>query len=115
MSRVNHGSRQNTATNPEALSQLKAIQSALQAEGGVYKRLDEIREFTELLQRDAPEFLAAHPWVLGWLQSSDNFLAELARAADPDHSRPFLFSYISANFNDFQPSMPRPRPDYRPV
>lgn len=36
-------------------------------QGGVYKRIDEIRELFEVLKRDDPAFLATHPWVAGWL------------------------------------------------
>ena len=49
MSRVNHGPRQNTATNPEALSQIKAIPSVLQAEGGVY-------DFQPSMSRSRPDY-----------------------------------------------------------
>lgn len=45
--------------------------------GGVHKRIDENRELLELLQRDAPEFLATHSWVEGWLSSNDEFFVAL--------------------------------------
>lgn len=46
--------------------------------GGVHKRIDENRELLELLRNEAPEFVAAHPEVVNWLQSEDDFLCELA-------------------------------------
>ena len=36
-------------------------------EGGLLKRIDENRELMELLDRDAPDLLAAKPWVSRWL------------------------------------------------
>jgi hypothetical protein len=45
--------------------------------GGVHKRIDENRELLELLQREAPEFLASHRWVEGWLSSNDDFFLAL--------------------------------------
>ena len=49
-------------------------------QGGIYKRIDENRELLELLQREAPEFLAKQPWVVGWLESQDGFLCDLEAA-----------------------------------
>lgn len=46
--------------------------------GGVYKRIDENRELLELLNSKTPEFVKAHPWVVGWLESNDEFLTQLA-------------------------------------
>lgn len=94
--------------------QWQQFQTALQIEGGIWKRLDEIRELTQLLQRDAPEFLTTHPWILGWFQSTDNFLTALAIAADPAGTRSFIFPHHAADPNDSWPSMPRSRPHYRP-
>lgn len=63
--------------------------------GGIFKRLDENRELLELLRKQAPAFVASHPWVENWLESQDQFLSELAaqvplndvlfRATPPDH------------------------------
>ena len=47
--------------------------------GGIYKRIDENRELLELLQAEAPEFLARHFWVSGWIGSTDGFLNDLER------------------------------------
>lgn len=44
-----------------AITDLALFQTNLQIEGGIWKRLDEIRKLTQLLQCDAPEFLAMHP------------------------------------------------------
>lgn len=48
--------------------------------GGIYKRIDENRELLELLQREAPELLAQQPWIVGWLESQDEFLSDLESA-----------------------------------
>ena len=48
--------------------------------GGVYKRIDENREFLELLNEKAPALVANHPWLVGWFESQDEFLCELASA-----------------------------------
>jgi len=48
--------------------------------GGVHKRIDENRELLELLQKEAPQFLAKHFWVEGWLRSNDEFFAALEQA-----------------------------------
>lgn len=45
---------------------------------GIFKRIDENRELLELLQREAPEFLARHFWVGGWLKDHDLFFTALA-------------------------------------
>jgi len=47
-------------------------------EGGLLKRIDENRELMELLERDAPELLAAKPWVRRWLESQDTYLRKVA-------------------------------------
>ena len=59
-----------------------AVSTALQSEGGIFKRIDEIRELAEVLAKDAPEFMATHPWVSGWLTSTDSFLSAVASAVD---------------------------------
>lgn len=53
-------------------------------EGGIYKRIDENRELVELIQREAPQLFASHPWALGWLKSQDRFLVALAESNDFD-------------------------------
>ena len=55
--------------------------------GGIYKRLDENRELLELLAQDAPEFLQSHPWVVNWLKSNDEFLADLEKTIPLDDAR----------------------------
>lgn len=42
---------------------------------GMAKRLDENRELIELLHRK--NFLASHPWVIGWLETQDDYLSEV--------------------------------------
>jgi len=48
--------------------------------GGIYKRIDENRELLELLQKEAPELLEKQPWIMGWLESQDDFLCKLESA-----------------------------------
>ncbi len=63
----------------DELSRVKSILGFV--EGGVHKRIDENRELLELIQRDAPEFLATHPWVENWVASNDAFFISMASAA----------------------------------
>ncbi len=60
-------------TIPEPLTRILRSQS-----GGIYKRIDENRELLTLLLAEAPDVLAAHPWIEGWLQSHDEFFCDLA-------------------------------------
>lgn len=60
----------------DELSRVKSILGFVG--GGVHKRIDENRELLELLQRQAPDFLASHSWVEGWLAANDGFLLTLA-------------------------------------
>ena len=75
--------------------------------GGVHKRIDENRELLELLQRDAPEFLASHGWVEGWLSSNDEFFVSLASNVPIDEGR-FLEQAVSR-----PGEFPRPWPGKR--
>lgn len=62
--------------------QIIEIQETIsRTEGGLLKRIDENRELMELLERDAPELLAAKPWVRRWLESQDTFLRKVASVA----------------------------------
>ena len=81
-----------------------ALPTALQCEGGIYKRIDEIRELAELLAQDAPEFMATHPWVAGWLASTDGFLSAVASTADPVMRNRYPFAR-----RDRPEPFPRPR------
>lgn len=81
-----------------------ALPAALQCEGGIYKRIDEVRELTELLTKDAPDFLVTHPWVCGWLSSTDDFLNAVANATDPVMQNEYLFPR-----RDGAQPFPRPR------
>lgn len=49
-------------------------------ERGVFKRIDENRELFEFLRRECPELVNRAPWIVGWLESQDHFLVELAEA-----------------------------------
>ena len=72
-------------------SKLKAFlrDAGVGMSGGAYKRIDENRELLELLQTDAPEFLASHPWVEGWISAHDKFFVALAAAVPPDRHTPY--------------------------
>jgi hypothetical protein len=57
--------------------------------GGLVKRIDENRELLELLQRDAPEFVSSHPWLVGWIEANDQFFTQLDGILDtakPPHT-----------------------------
>ncbi|MCL6562177.1 MAG: hypothetical protein K6U87_04135 [Firmicutes bacterium] len=84
--------------------------SALVEQGGIYKRIDEVRELFELLKRDDPAFLATHPWVAGWLQSTDDFLVGLAERLDADRRLPMMFPHRDSTWPGGP--FPRPRPSY---
>lgn len=75
------------------------------SQGGIYKRIDENRELLEHMQRYAPEYLDAHPWVAGWIKAQDEFLLELIAAAEikPAHIHPV---YVMAG-----EEWPRPWPE----
>lgn len=56
--------------------------------GGLLKRIDENRELLELLQKEAPEFVSSHPWLIGWMESNDQFFTQLDAilgTAKPQH------------------------------
>lgn len=72
--------------------------------GGVYKRIDENRELLELLQREAPDFLAKHFEVVGWLKSQDEFLRELEAVA------PLTDVQFPQRTSPSERSFPRPWP-----
>jgi hypothetical protein len=65
------------------------IETLLNCEQGVTKRLDENRELFELLQNEAPEFLSKFPWIKGWLESQDRFLEQLAYGLEKEVDEPF--------------------------
>ena len=55
--------------------------------GGLLKRIDENRELLELLLRDAPDFMARHFWVEGWIQGNDAFFVQLQSILQvPNHT-----------------------------
>lgn len=64
----------------------------------VYKRIDENRELLELLQRESPELLKRCFWIESWLQSQDEFLAELAHLLDTKNN--FDNQYFTKLFPD---------------
>lgn len=44
---------------------------------GIWKRIDENREFLECLQKNAPELLERCCWIDGWIAETDIFLNKL--------------------------------------
>jgi len=65
----------------KAKKELIAIQQLLGwNKGGVYKRIDEVRALSQLLQIKAPNLLDEHPWVRDLLESTDEFLLGLSKA-----------------------------------
>lgn len=69
---------------------MRRVDEVLQASHrGIYKRIDENRELLELLQNEAPELLAKRPWIVGWLESQDGFLLDIAKAVGypPKHEQ----------------------------
>lgn len=73
--------------------------------GGVYKRIDENREVVELLHREAPDLVAKHPEIIGWLQSHDDFLCKLEATLPPDDVQFRPRQQMEGNGN---PGFPRP-------
>lgn len=61
---------------------LKRIHAATDPGRGLLKRIDENRELLELLREKAPEFLEAHPWVVGWFEANDSVWQGLLEAFD---------------------------------
>jgi len=73
--------------------------------GGVQKRIDENREMYQLLCEKAPEFMAKHPWVVGWIESNDEFFSKLAEQVPVESQR----------FRPTEPDWPgKPYPRLRP-
>jgi hypothetical protein len=60
--------------------------------GGLIKRIDENRELLEFLIEKAPDFLWAHPWVIRWIESNDEFFTQLDEFIDVE-KRPDRRSY----------------------
>lgn len=73
--------------------------------GGIHKRIDENRELLELLQREAPQLLAKHFWVEGWLRSNDEFFNVLAKTVPIEQG-----AYLSAAIRSPE-RFPRPWPE----
>ena len=58
------------------------IQSLLRQCGGIYKRIDEIRELLSLLHKEAPDFLSSNPWAKGWILDTDTYLVGLEQVVE---------------------------------
>lgn len=71
--------------------------------GGVHKRVDENRELLELLHAKAPKLLNDCPWVVGWIQSNDEFFTALEGLSGPLGATNQQFSMRSG--------FPRPWPE----
>jgi hypothetical protein len=72
--------------------------------GGVHKRIDENVELLELLRKRAPDFLEKHPWVIGWFESQDEFLRQLA------NTLPLKEGFFLHLVTDIAPVYPRAFP-----
>lgn len=72
--------------------------------GGAHKRVDENRELLQMLQMSAPEFLEAHPWVVGWIKCNDEVFMALARMSSEQGLRD------GERFGP-RPNFPRPWPE----
>ena len=98
---------QGTDTAPANSVFPAALKTALTALGGIYKRIDELREDYALLQEESAAFLNERPWVTAHWISTDDYLVGLAEALDPEHHLgpiPFRQSPPSAW------PFPRPKP-----
>lgn len=68
-----------------AVSRLRSIYPVLDSyTGGVHKRIDEIREVAEAIQRRRPELYAEEYGLVHWLRASDQFLCHLRDVAMPE-------------------------------
>lgn len=59
------------------LKEIERLANTRGSTGGLVKRIDENRELLELLQREAPDLLQAHPWMEGWIAGNDSFFVQL--------------------------------------
>jgi hypothetical protein len=50
-------------------------------EGGIYKRIDELREDLIIIHERAPELFISHPWIASHMKMQDDFLVNLALLA----------------------------------
>ena len=62
-----------------------ALHAVLTAHGGIYKRIDELREDYQFFQREASTLLADKPWIAVHWIAIDDYLVGLADAVDPEH------------------------------
>jgi len=62
---------------PGKLSAIEKLANTRGTTKGLVKRIDENRELLELLLREAPEFMAARPWVQAWIADNDAFFVQL--------------------------------------
>lgn len=53
-------------------------------EGGLRKRIDEVREAVELIVADAPELAMEKEWLIRWLINTDSYLSEIKVLLDKD-------------------------------
>lgn len=59
----------------DAITKLSVLRGST---GGLTKRIDENRELLELLMNEAPEFVAKHRWLIGWIKANDSFFTQLS-------------------------------------
>lgn len=55
-------------------------------EGGIYKRISELREDLDTIRKHTPEVFTSHPWIDMHMKRQDDFLVNLALTAKVDPS-----------------------------
>jgi len=62
----------------EQRSRVRRMQlTLLYSHRGIYKRIDEVRELAELLEKEAPRLCHDKPLLVAWLVATDDFLCHL--------------------------------------
>lgn len=85
---------------PSAALDMQAVDRLFwTCEGGIYKRIDEIRELLELLMEKCPAVLLQHNEILMCLQSQDVFLTRLLELIP--HLQPLSSEAIPSFPRDF--------------
>lgn len=89
-----------------SLVDLGLLQLLERSQGGVHKRISEVREITEAIRLRHPELFKDEFGLTYWLSATDDFLCELRDAAWPEGTSP-SHDELRRRFERHQP-----RPDY---
>lgn len=89
-----------------SLVDLGLLQLLERSQGGVHKRISEVREVTEVIRLRHPELFNDEFGLTHWLSATDDFLCELRDAAWPEGTSP-SHDELRRRFERHQP-----RPDY---